>query len=239
MIACPGCAACGQKRDVLRVLPLCGPCARKLACLNIPARGYCPACLSRLSRAGRCRACASKKPLIDRTFAPFLYQGVVRGLVIALKFNGDLRAAPLLSSAMNRALAARDCDLVVPVPRSKARERERGFNQAALIAAPIADALGAPLLDLLERTKNTKRQSSLRGTAARHKNVDGAFRAKASIQGRRVLLTDDVRTSGATANACARALLDAGAKRVTLLVAAVAPNAGRAQRKYTWKERLT
>ena len=240
MIACPGCAACGKRRGILRAVPLCEKCARALARLFVPARGYCPVCLARLSKSGRCAACApGKAPLTDRTFAPFLYREAARSLILALKFHGDLRAAAILSSAMNRALAARGFDAVIPVPLSRARERERGFNQAALLAAPVADALGAPLVHALMRTKNTRRQSALRGAAARCKNVEGAFRTIADVSGGRVLLVDDVRTSGATARACAKALKDAGAKSVTLLVAAVAPNAGRAQKKYTWRDRLT
>lgn len=243
MIGFSGCAACGDKRGTIDGLPLCPPCAKALLRVSMPPRGFCPVCLSKLTRSGRCPVCAEGQArLIDATRAPFLYRGVVRSLILRIKFHDDTRGAPVLAAMMLKVLDNRDFDLVVPVPLSLTRIRERGFNQAALLAYSIACELGAPMREALERTRNTKRQSLLSGTVARRKNVEGAFsvRPHEALKGLHLLLVDDVRTTGATARACAKALKDAGAESVTLLVAAIAPNAGRrVGYRRTWRDRLT
>jgi ComF family protein len=117
-------------------------------------------------------------------------------------------------------------DVVVPVPLHPARLAERGYNQAALLGAAAAAELGVPLLARgLARTRDTPQQARL-DRAARRANVAGAFRARARLRGKRVVLVDDVATTGSTLAACTRALLDAGAASVTALVVARAEHRG-------------
>lgn len=112
-------------------------------------------------------------------------------------------------------------DAVVPVPLHWKKRWSRGFNQAELLARPVAKRRGIPVLNALCRRKSTEVQASLT-MAARRKNVQGAFLARpgAKLQGKRILLIDDVMTTGATAGACAMALKRAGAASVTLAVLA-------------------
>ena len=228
--AASSCAACGQRHDVLDALPLCPDCARQLLKAHVSFSALCPRCLSVLVPEKPCAVCRrDPERLITGTCAPYRYRGVVRSLVLRLKFSGDTQAAALLAPAMADELGAVDADLLVPVPLSAARLRERGYNQAFLLALLCGRMRGLPVLDCLKRVRNTKRQSGLHSIRERSQNLRGAFglRPGTALGGRRVVLVDDVRTSGATALACARVLRDAGAEDVRLLCAAIAPGAGR------------
>jgi ComF family protein len=113
-------------------------------------------------------------------------------------------------------------DAIVPVPLHRARQRERGFNQSALLARALGDRLALPVVEALARGRPTRSQVGL-GRAARKRNVDGAFSAAAGVrQGAAVALVDDVATSGATLAAAAATLLVAGASRVVAATFALA-----------------
>lgn len=166
-------------------------------------------------------------PVFSRARAATLYDDVARGLVHRLKYEDrhDL-ALPMarMMGAAGRALIA-EADCVVPVPLHRSRPWQRRFNQAALLARSVAAVGGLPFLSqALVRQRATRSQVGL-SRAARAENLSGAFRvppAKAHlIAGRRVLLVDDVRTTGATANAAARALIRGGATSVDLLTFAL------------------
>jgi ComF family protein len=144
----------------------------------------------------------------------------------ALKYAGRRRAAGRLAEALLEEAAVRSLvatsDVLVPVPLSPRRLRERGFNQSALLAHEIARRAGkATCLDALVRRFDTVPQAGL-SAAARRKNVRDAFavRRRGSVSGRTVVLVDDVLTTGATALACARRLEEAGAREVRLLTVA-------------------
>jgi ComF family protein len=141
-----------------------------------------------------------------------------------LKYEGQRHLARPLSELLLDCLAARPLavDLLVPVPLDRGRGRERGYNQSALLAEPIGRALGLPLLaGALRRTRATRPQVGL-SARERRANVRGAFACAdpSAVEGRRVLVVDDVMTTGATLEACADALTAAGAAVVYGLVVA-------------------
>ena len=157
---------------------------------------------------------------IEAVFSLFCYAGEARQLIHALKFDACGEAVPLLAGAMADALPRRDFDVIVPVPLHPRRLRERGFNQTLLLCEALSALVGVPVEPLLRRVRYHTPQS-LTPLSRRAKNVMGAFSCPDGAAGRRVLLVDDVRTTGSTACACARALLDAGAESVCLCAAAV------------------
>jgi ComF family protein len=218
----PRCRSSGSDpaRAALRDV-LCPACRRALPVIRGRA---CPACARPHARSG---ACAAVKDDV-LAIAAFGYRGVARRLLRTLKYEGrrDL-AAPLGRALARRIVAARpelarSRPLVAAVPLHWTRRLSRGFNQAALIAEEVARALGADVAPrALARARRTPALFEI-DRDARSPVLDGAFRARAEIvRGRVVLLVDDIRTSGSTLDACARALLDAGAARVvTATVAA-------------------
>lgn len=225
----------GGRFMIDRLLPArCALCAGPVA---TPAALVCPGCndeLPRLpaacprcampNRSGtQCASCLRAPPPFERTVAWAPYAYPIDRLVQRLKYHGDLALARLLGLSLARMVAdahAGDVDLIVPLPLAARRQRERGFNQAAEIAKPLARALGRPLaLFTLERGRETAVQAGL-ARAARHVNLRGAFGADAGVIGRRVAIVDDVMTTGATLEAAARAALDAGALAVHCWVVA-------------------
>ena len=164
------------------------------------------------------------EPLLQLEWcAPFT--GVVRRAIHELKYAGERRLAKPLGEAMAArwARAAAGGEVLVPVPASPDRIRERGFDQAALLADVAGRALGLPVVAALERSHVTAHQFDL-GRESRARNVDHVFRATAdgaaSVAGRWAILVDDVVTTGATLSGCGEALLEAGASAVSGLSAA-------------------
>lgn len=223
------CIACGQ---VMGDNGLCGPCWSRLAFITPP---YCERTGLPLAEPGEGTAprlsaqAIADPPAFDRARAAVLFTEVARDLVHNLKYADRLDlAAPMarLMAQAGRELIA-EADLIVPVPLQPLRLWKRRFNQAALLARHLSSG-GGPALrtDLLRRLRATPSQTHL-GRAERRANVAQAFAvrrdAASSLEGRRVLLVDDVYTTGATLDACARALRRAGASGVdTLTFARVA-----------------
>jgi ComF family protein len=170
-----------------------------------------------------CRTCSGRAFSCRLIRAAFFYRGPVPGLVHAFKYRGRRRAARTAGRWMACLLPGLPelggHDAVVPVPLHPRRLRERGYNQAAELAAPVAAAAGLPVLDLLARVKSTRPQWGL-DRRSRAENLAAAFQACPRAEGRSVLLIDDVCTSGASLEECGRALRRAGARRVSAFVLA-------------------
>ncbi len=166
-------------------------------------------------------------PIFSRAIAAAHYNGIVRRLIVRFKFEDKHEPLPLFIKLMRgagRELLS-DADLLVPVPLHRLRLLQRRFNQSALLARGLSRASGVPAAVMaLKRTKRTSAQVGL-SQEARQQNVARAFGVSRNwlraVQGKKVLLIDDVITTGATANACASALLDAGASRVDALAIAL------------------
>jgi len=195
---------------------LCDACRRELPRLG----DACPRCA--LPSPGRavCGDCFVRPPPLDFAVAAFRYEFPVDRMIQALKYAGQLAHAQALGSALARAsLDAGALDALVALPLAPARQRERGFNQAAEIARRVAAARGIALDDGLARLRDTPPQASL-PLRERARNVRGAFTARHPFAGLRVAIVDDVMTTGTSMHAAARALRAAGAREVGALVVA-------------------
>lgn len=225
VLLAPCCAACRRPLESPTGGPVCGPCWRAILPITPPVCDACGDPLPSWRRTSielaRCPRCRRRRAAIDRGRAVGLYDGTLREIVHAFKYEGRRTLAAPLARLMAEAgwelLAT--AAVVVPVPLHRRRERSRGFNQAR----DLALGLGCPIADALTRTRATPSQTDL-PAARRHANVRDAFavgpRSRAGIDGRVVVLVDDVSTTGATLEACARALKDAGAREVRALTAA-------------------
>ncbi|MGM0554136.1 MAG: ComF family protein [Pseudomonadota bacterium] len=206
---------------------LCAPCLDDLQRVAHP----CARCASPLPVAGECPACARRPPVLERIHAPWVYTWPLDRLVLGCKHTGDVRSERVLVSLARVVAAGRgraECgerpDVVVPVPLHPVRLRQRGFNQAQPLARAAADVLGLPVAPrLARRIRATESQQGL-GAQARRRNVRDAFAVDASafagLEGARVLLVDDVVTTGATLNSLAATLRAAGARAVEALALA-------------------
>lgn len=172
----------------------------------------------------RCAACLKKPRAFDAARAACLYDESSRGPILQLKHADRLDLAPMFARWISRSAAAlvEDADAIAPVPLHPLRLLRRRYNQAAEIARPLARMTGTPYLpDALFRRRATATQGGKSGSG-RKRNVAGAFDVPdpRRVEGLRILLIDDVLTTGATAEGCARALKAAGAARVDLAVVA-------------------
>ena len=217
------CIACGEARRMDGEHVLCERCREKLAQAQVPASA-CDRCLSYVPEGGRCAFCRDGgMEYLHKSHAPFMYVHVARRLIKRLKFDDVNEALDPLADAMAEALTDRDFDMIAPVPLHFLRQRRRGCNQAMLLAKGVSVRTGIPVCDVLKRLRATKPQSTLAGFRRRKQNVENAFAImeNVSVEGKKILLLDDVRTSGSTARACAKALLQGGAGQVSLLTACV------------------
>ncbi|XJJ68527.1 ComF family protein [Novosphingobium sp. BL-8A] len=216
--------------------PRCPLCGAAIAAQN----GLCPGCWGTLAIPGDpscgtcsrpfadgiidgsiCAPCLAEPPRHDGIAAATLYNASSRKLILALKHGNRLALADMMGAFMAARLPQIDEDwLIAPVPLHRWRIWHRGYNQAAELARVIARRRGARLaVDLLERRKATPSLGGL-GRKARRRALSGAIgiplRKRAGVKGARIVLVDDVLTSGATSEACVSALKRAGAERVVI-----------------------
>ncbi len=201
-------------------------------CLGAPqpldAEYFCRSCRTPfatpypLDDDGRCGLCRAGLNQFDSAYAYSSYDGAMRELIHLFKYDRVRPLATVLGGFLNAALPGEErFDMLVPMPLHWVRRWWRGFNQSYLLARDLARRTGIPVANALRRRRSTASQASL-SRAARRRNVRGAFelRRGADVRGLRVLLLDDVLTTGATANACAAVLKRAGASCVAVLTLA-------------------
>lgn len=209
------CLLCGARAARAN---LCVGCREDLPYLP---QDRCPRCAAPSLDRAVCGECLRDPPQFDRVLASCMYAYPLDRIVQAFKYRGQLAVAPLLADLLLREVRADPLpDLVVPMPLSRERMRERGFNQALEIAKPIAAALGIELrADICLRVQHAPPQSVL-AWEDRAKNIAGAFVCMEDVSGRSIAVVDDVLTTGATLNEIARVLRKRGAAQVTGWVAA-------------------
>ena len=202
---------------------LCEPCIAALPRLLPP---YCDRCADR-GVVGECRQCREqarqqRRPL-DGLRAPYLFQGAVRDAVHSFKYENARAAAPLLGRLLGEYLAANPLpgEVLAPVPLHPRKLRERGYNQAELLAREAGKIVGLPVdAKLIYRARNTPAQARTANRQQRLDNIADAFAVRGDASGRSLILIDDVSTTGSTLTAAAAALKQAGAESVWALTLA-------------------
>ncbi|WGF87674.1 double zinc ribbon domain-containing protein [Marinivivus vitaminiproducens] len=222
----PRCIGCGA--GVAEQATLCAACWTGI---RFVGSAICRRCGRPLANVAApepiCGACAASPPVYDRARSALVYDDGCRRMVLRFKHGGHIEAVPVFARWLLQAGAelVADADVVVPVPLHRWRLMARGFNQSALLARALPRTGGPRLaVDGLLRTRATDSQQGLSATARQRNITSTAFtvhpRHCAAIADRRVLLVDDVLTTGATVSACARTLLQAGARAVDVLTLA-------------------
>ena len=210
------CVGCGREGDFI-----CPACLKSLPRINPP---LCPRCGQPQLNAVICPVCVGWQASIEGIRAPFKFDGVIRRAIHEFKYNNLRAMAALLGQRLGDYLAANPlpAEVLVPVPLHRKRLRERGYNQSRLLALELAGLSGLPLVDdCLVRQRYTTPQIRTPDVDERRRNVADAFACRdRRLEDRAVLLIDDVATSGATLDACARTLKESGASSVWGLVLA-------------------
>jgi ComF family protein len=218
------CLACGL--PAARGKALCAPCADSLP----HNRSACRACALPLpagQHGALCGRCLRRPPPVSATLAPFVYADPLDRWIGALKFQRDLAAGQLMGELLAAALVDtalfNGIDALLPMPLHRRRLRERGFNQVRELLRPLTQSGTPPLRpDWLRRERETTAQSGL-SAGERRRNLRGAFVADPAVRDQRVLLVDDVITTGSTIMEAARTLQRAGAAEVRVLALARVP----------------
>lgn len=202
------CAGCGREGKII-----CERCIPDLPKLTSP---YCAVCASPDSPSP-CRWCNESSPAFDGIRAPFLMEGIIKQAVHSFKYRSVRAAAPELGRLLAAYLSERRIpgETLVPVPLHSRRLQHRGYNQSRLLAREVARRAGLRLdHNVLKRTKDGPPQVEAASPAQRRSNVEGSFQCTRDLTGQKLILVDDVATTGSTFSACAASLKAAGASSV-------------------------
>ena len=206
------CVGCSRRASDV----LCLPCFEALPKITPPLCGRCG--LPTAFEVYGCDGCRTVDLAFDGARAPLRYEGVGKGAVHILKYGGYRPVVErLMAPLMAGSLGGEGFDGVTAVPLHRSRLAKRGFNQAEVLGRAVAHRIGAPFLDVLRAVRGTRDQVELTAPG-RRENVAGAFAVRGPVPGR-LLLVDDVMTTGATLNECARVLKSSGAREVHALAA--------------------
>lgn len=218
------CASCKSPLDPMDDAGVCEVCKRSIRRTPKP---YCRSC-GRTTDSAKdlCPDCARMHPYFDKAYSACLYEGVLKELVQQFKYRNKISLGASLAGLMidfvneNRDVCD-GIDIITFVPLERSRLRERTFNQSKVLAFNLARAFGIPLTDTLVKSKSTSRQNEL-PREKRLVNLKGAFQVKdgPDFEGKRILLVDDVMTTGATLSECAKVLSERGAALVRCLTLA-------------------
>ena len=215
----PHCLLCGKPTARLNIV--CDGCIADLPHLAGPRCSQCQELLADLS-LDLCRACGTRERWFDRALSLGPYEGAWGELVRSLKFDREPAVARFLSARMANFLHTEDpfgdVDIITYVPMTRHAMRARGFNQAKLLARGLAKHIHRPMAQLLAKESETQPQARL-SARARRENLRGAFRTIRSVSGK-VLLVDDIFTTGSTVEECAHVLKSGGCEEVFVLTVA-------------------
>ncbi len=216
------CDVCGEELVANTRYRLCSDCMEKLPF----AKGHrCLCCGVPLAdESDYCNRCQYERGAFVKNRSPLVYEGETKKMIYSLKFAKKKYLAETLGALMADEFL--DCDMkadiIVFVPMTESEQKKRGFNQSELLANEVGKRLNIPGLPALVKIKDTKAQKELQGKD-RASNLEGAFACVfEQVKNRTILLVDDIFTTGATANECAKTLLKAKAREVNVLTAAVA-----------------
>lgn len=211
------CLCCG--RDVFDALGFCEECIKDVVFNNGKTCIRCGVAID--GAEDYCATCAFDKIYFDKSYAVFSYEGAIQRVILDIKFHnkGDYTRVLARYLAYLASKQRLEFDAVCFPPMSNASKRKRRYNQSQLLARHFCDIMNCTELyvEALIKVKDTKRQETLT-KAERKTNLTGAFKVVADVKGKNILVIDDVKTTGATLNECAKALKRAGAKSVVGLM---------------------
>lgn len=220
----PKCNICGREGTGA----VCGICMASLDYLQGITCLHCGKQLNEHYNDSICPDCKAGIFHYDRAYSCFEYSGMGRELVHKFKYEGKTQLAKVIAGLMEERLKNERpaIDVIVPVPIHEKKLKARGFNQSYLIAEHLGERLRKPVIDCLERSKETKEQYNL-DRIQRHLNINGAFSVKLAYnigKYKNVLLVDDIYTTGSTVNECSKVLKNSGARDVYVITAATGSN---------------
>ncbi|WP_352418277.1 ComF family protein [Proteiniborus sp.] len=220
------CFICDKYDEDVKEDHICSDCKDKLLFIN---ENRCPTCGKPNCEGNaldRCSYCANKTFYFTKAFSPLEFTGIIRKTIYKYKYESKPYIYKSFGELMLRTLEREnvkdDIDIIVPVPLHRSRKAERGYNQSELLAKYLSSKLDIPMdTRNLKRIKSTKVQNKL-GRTERHLNVKDAFKVKdmSFFKSKKILLVDDIFTTGATVNECSRVLMESGAREVLVITIA-------------------
>lgn len=235
------CCNCGV--DLFDDKGICQVCSEKLPTNDGHTCKRCGASLGDVDNKF-CSECERSDLSFDEAASVFVYDGLAASLLLGFKYGNKKYLSEFFARSLAKkffTLGKRDFDLVIPVPMTKFAKKKRGYNQAELLTADFCDIIKLNCCaDVLEKVRETPQQEKL-DYASRRENLDGVFKVSSGdrVKGKRILLVDDVKTTGTTLNACAKALKQAGAVYVFGLTVAASRSTVKTERENHEQQKTT